>query len=49
MDVFIDEQHRSSVKSVLEHTLRSGEGKYNYEFPLFTKDKRKLTIRLSAS
>ena len=29
--------------------MSTGEGQYNYEFPLYTKDRRKLTIRLSAS
>ena len=49
IDVFIDEKNRSSVKSVLEHTLSTGEGHADYEFPLYTKDNRKLMIRLSAS
>ena len=34
---------------MLDRTLRTGEGTPAYDFPLYTKDKRKLMIRLSAS
>ena len=34
---------------MLERTLKTGEGESRYEFPLFTKDHRKLVIQLSAS
>ena len=47
--MFIDADNRERVKAVLEHTLKTGEGKYQYEFPLYTKDHRKLVIQLSAS
>ena len=47
MDAFIDEQNRSSVRAVLMRALLTGEGTPAYDFPLYTKDKRKLTIRLS--
>ena len=49
IDEFIDAANKDSVKAVLEHTLKTGEGKYKYEFPLYTKDHRKLVIQLSAS
>ena len=49
IDSFIDADNRERVKAVLEHTLKTGEGKYQYEFPLYTKDHRKLMIQLSAS
>ena len=49
IEEFIDADNRERVKAVLEHTLKTGEGKYKYEFPLYTKDHRKLTIQLSAS
>ena len=47
--MFIDADNREAVKAVLEHTLKTGDGKYQYEFPLYTKDQRKLMIQLSAS
>ena len=47
VEKFIDEKNRPSVKAVLERTLRTGEGTPAYDFPLYTKDKRKLMIRLS--
>ncbi len=49
IEKFIDADNREHVKAVLEHTLKTGEGKYRYEFPLFAKDGRKLMIQLSAS
>lgn len=49
IDGFIKPKNRDEVRAVLEHTLKTGEGKYRYEFPLFSKTGRKRVIWLSAS
>ena len=49
VETFIDESNKDSVRAVLTETLATGEGKARYEFPLYTKDKRKRIIWLSAS
>ena len=45
---FIDVNSRDSVKQILLKAL-AGEETSNYEFPLYTKDHRKLDILFSAT
>ncbi|MBT7953369.1 MAG: PAS domain S-box protein [Gammaproteobacteria bacterium] len=45
---FITDEHKEPVKEVLDNALR-GEDTANYEFPLFTKDERRLDVLLNAT
>ena len=48
VDVYISEDFRASVKSVLDNALQ-GQGAANFEFPIFTKDRRRIEILLNAT
>ncbi|MCH7782881.1 PAS domain S-box protein, partial [candidate division KSB1 bacterium] len=48
VEEFITDDFKESVKSVLDDAL-NGKETSNYEFPLYTKDKRLITILLNAS
>jgi PAS domain S-box-containing protein len=48
VDVFITEEYRASVKEVLDNAL-SGNEAANFEFPLFTKDQRRVEVLLNAT
>ena len=48
VDVYISEDFRESVKSVLDDAL-NGKGTANFEFPIFTVDKRRIEILLNAT
>ena len=48
VDVYITEDFRESVKSVFDDAL-NGKGTSNFEFPMFTKDKRRIEIMLNAT
>jgi len=45
---FITEEYRVSVKEVLDDALRGKEAA-NFEFPLYTKDKRRVDVLLNAT
>ncbi len=48
VETYITEDYREAVKQVLDNALK-GKETANYEFPLFTKDGRRVTILLSSS
>ena len=48
IDMYIAEEYKSSVKSVLEDA-RNGHDTANFEFSLFTKDKEKVDMLLNAT
>ena len=48
VDVYISEDFRASVKSVLDDAL-NGKGTANFEFPIFTRDRRRIEILLNAT
>jgi PAS domain S-box-containing protein len=48
VDVFITEEYRASVKEVLDNAL-SGNEAANFEFPLFTKDQKRVDVLLNAT
>jgi len=48
VDVYISEDFRESVKSVLDDAL-NGKGTANFEFPIFTVDQRRIEILLNAT
>ena len=48
VEVYITEEFRASVKEVLDNAL-SGNETSNFEFPLFTKDERRLEVLLNAT
>lgn len=48
VEEFISEDYKTSVKNVLNQALQ-GKETANYEFPLYTKDKRRVIILLNAS
>ena len=48
VDVYISEDFRESVKSVLDDAL-NGKGTANFEFPIFTVDRRRIEILLNAT
>ena len=48
VDVYITEDFRESVKSVFDDAL-NGKFVPNFEFPIYTKDKRRIEIMLNAT
>jgi PAS domain S-box-containing protein len=48
VDVYITEDFRESVKSVFDDAL-NGKLTANFEFPIFTKDKRRIEVLLNAT
>jgi len=48
VEVYITEEFRASVKKVMDNALL-GEETSNFEFPLFTKDKRRVEVLLNAT
>jgi PAS domain S-box-containing protein len=48
VEVYITQEYRASVKEVLDNALR-GEEAANFEFPLFTKDQRRVEVLLNAT
>jgi PAS domain S-box-containing protein len=48
VDGYISEDFRESVKSVFDTAL-NGKGTANFEFPIFTKDRRRIEILLNAT
>eukprot|EP00292_Cryptomonas_paramecium_P004830 CAMPEP_0113680120 /NCGR_PEP_ID=MMETSP0038_2-20120614/11096_1 /TAXON_ID=2898 /ORGANISM="Cryptomonas paramecium" /LENGTH=516 /DNA_ID=CAMNT_0000598373 /DNA_START=395 /DNA_END=1942 /DNA_ORIENTATION=- /assembly_acc=CAM_ASM_000170 len=48
VEVYITKEFRASVKEVLDNALQ-GREKSNFEFPLFTKDKRRVEVLLNAT
>jgi len=48
VEVYITEEYRVSVKEVLDLALQ-GREKTNFEFPLYTKDKRRVDVLLNAT
>ena len=48
VDVYITEDFRESVKSVFDDAL-NGKFVPNFEFPIYTKDKRRIEILLNAT
>ena len=48
VEVYITEEYRASVKEVLDNALQGSEAA-NFEFPLFTKDQRRLEVLLNAT
>jgi PAS domain S-box-containing protein len=48
VEVYITEEYRSSVRLVLEDALRGIETA-NFEFPLFTKDRKRVEVLLNAT
>jgi PAS domain S-box-containing protein len=48
VEVYISEDFRASVKSVFDTAL-DGKGTANFEFPIFTKDRRRIEILLNAT
>jgi PAS domain S-box-containing protein len=48
VEVYITEEFRASVKEVLDNALK-GQEAANFEFPLFTKDERRLEVLLNAT
>lgn len=47
IDKFIRPPHKSAVKDAIRKLLLSGEDMTSFEFPFYTKDGTKLTIRLN--
>jgi PAS domain S-box-containing protein len=48
VNVYISEDFRESVKRVLDNALQ-GQEAANFEFPIFTKDRRRIEILLNAT
>ena len=48
INVYITEEYRASVKEVMDDALR-GKEKANFEFPLFTKDQKRVEVLLNAT
>ena len=48
VEVYITEEYRASVKMVLDNALK-GQETANFEFPLFTADKRRVEVLLNAT
>jgi len=48
VEVYITEEYRASVKEVLDNALLGNEAA-NFEFPLFTKDQRRVEVLLNAT
>ncbi len=48
VEEFITEEYRAPVKEVLDNAL-DGQETANYQFPLYTKDKKRLMVLLNAS
>jgi PAS domain S-box-containing protein len=48
VETYITEDYRKAVKQVLDNALK-GEETANYEFPLFTKDNRRVMVLLNSS
>ena len=48
VEVYITEEFRTSVRQVLDNALE-GREKSNFEFPLFTKDQRRVEVLLNAT
>jgi PAS domain S-box-containing protein len=48
VDVYITEEYRASVKEVLDDALQGDEAA-NFEFPLFTKDQKRVEVLLNAT
>jgi len=48
VEVYITEEFRASVKKVMDNALL-GEETSNFEFPLFTKDQRRVEVLLNAT
>ncbi len=48
VETYITEEYRKSVKQVLDNALK-GEETANYEFPLFTKDGKRVMVLLNSS
>ena len=48
VQVYITEEYRSSVQRVLDNSLE-GKETANFEFPLFTKDQRRVEVLLNAT
>jgi len=48
VNVYITEEYRASVKEVLDNALR-GKEEANFEFPLFTKNKKRVDVLLNAT
>lgn len=46
VDVYITEEYRASVKEVLDNALQGREAA-NFEFPLFTKNKKRVEVLLN--
>ncbi|MFT5347513.1 MAG: PAS domain S-box-containing protein [Bacteroidia bacterium] len=48
VETYITEDYRGAVKQVLDNALK-GKETANYEFPLFTKDNRRVTVLLNST
>ena len=48
VEVYITEDYRASVKGVLDNALQGSEAA-NFEFPLFTKDQKRVEVLLNAT
>eukprot|EP00960_Hanusia_phi_P006330 181599-Hanusia_phi.AAC.1 len=48
VEVYITEEFRASVKQVLDNALKGNETA-NFEFPLYTKDERRVEVLLNAT
>ena len=48
VEVYITEEFRASVKEVLDNALQGNEAA-NFEFPLFTKDQKRVEVLLNAT
>jgi PAS domain S-box-containing protein len=48
VEVYITEEFRASVKGVLDNALQGSEAA-NFEFPLFTKDQKRVEVLLNAT
>ena len=48
VEVYITEEYRASVKGVLDNALQGSEAA-NFEFPLFTKDQKRVEVLLNAT
>ena len=48
VEVYITEQFREAVKEVLDSALKGNEAA-NFEFPLFTKDQKRVEVLLNAT
>jgi PAS domain S-box-containing protein len=48
VEVYITKEYRASVKEVLDNALK-GEEEANFEFPLYTKDQKRVEVLLNAT